>query len=481
MDLRRSLLFAALAVLATACTASPSNGAPAPSPTESTPEAPPVLQQASGPVDPARKLTTAPGGTVTVEVVPQYETVFAGDRTLNVLLRLSGTGDAPAERPPLDLALVIDRSGSMSGDKLRSVKEAALKLLDRLGERDRVSLLSYSSNVQAHTTRLPVDAEGREALRNHILRINSSGMTALGPAMFQALETLGRTDGGDLRLAHVMLLSDGIANVGESRPQILGARAASGFTHGITVSTLGVGLDYNEDLMTRLADQGGGRYHFIRDNTATAQVLDDEMNGLVATVARGVELDLSLLPGVDVAQVFGYPMAKDGNTAHVRVGTLGAGQTREILVRLTLPPGGARHLDLGKLGVRFLDVPADGAARRIDVPLAVATTPDQKLARATERTEVTVRVAELESAAQLETAARAVDRGDFSGASNSLQVAIGQLEEKAKKMPGSKKLRDQLADLKSAEGEIVQAKGSAMARKAYTKKNKAKAYKSRKR
>ena len=205
------------------------------------------------------------------------------------------------------------------------------------------------------------------------------------------------------------------------------------------------------------------------------------MNGLVATVARGVELDLSLLPGVDVAQVFGYPMAKDGNTAHVRVGTLGAGQTREILVRLTLPPGGARHLDLGKLGVRFLDVPADGAARRIDVPLAVATTPDQKLARATERTEVTVRVAELESAAQLETAARAVDRGDFSGASNSLQVAIGQLEEKAKKMPGSKKLRDQLADLKSAEGEIVQAKGSAMARKAYTKKNKAKAYKSRKR
>ena len=480
MNLRRSLIFAALALLTAACTASPSDGAPAPSPAESPPDPPAVLQQAAGPTDPARKLTTAPGGTVTVEVVPQYETVFSGDRTLDVLLRLSGTGDAPAQRPPLDLALVIDRSGSMSGDKLRSVKEAALKLLERLTERDRVSLMSYSSSVETHTTRLPVDAEGREALRNHVLRISSNGMTALGPAMFQALQTLERADGGDLRLAHVMLLSDGIANVGESRPQILGARAAGAFTHGVTVSTLGVGLDYNEDLMTRLADQGGGRYHFIRDNTATAQVLDDEMNGLVATVARRVELDISMLPGVDVAQVFGYPLSKDGRTAHVRVGTLGAGQTREILVRLTLPEGAAKHLDLGKLGVRFMDIPADGVARRIDVPLAVATTPDQKLARATERAEVTVRAAELESAAQLETAARAADRGDFSGASSSLQVAIGSLQKQAQKMPGSQKLRAQLEELKDAEGDIEEAKGSESARKAYTKKYKAKAYKSRK-
>ena len=479
MRAHRWPLFAAAALAIAACNTTPSSGAPVPEPTVPEPAA--VLQQASGPVEPAHKLKTAPGGTVTVEVVPQYETVFAGDRTLNVLLRLTGTGDAPAKRPPLDLALVIDRSGSMTGDKLRSVKEAALKLVERLGDRDRVSLMSYSNEVQSHTTRLPVDAEGREALRRHILGIRSNGMTALGPAMIRALQTLERAEPDGLRLSHVMLLSDGIANVGETSPQTLGVRAASAFTHGVTLSTLGVGLDYNEDLMTRLADQGGGRYHFIKDGAATAQVTDDELNGLVATVARAVEIDLTAPAGVRVEQVFGYPTTTDGTTSHVRVGTLGAGQTREILVRLPLPGDAAEHLDLGKLAVRFSDVPADGVARRIDVPLAVRTTPDQKVARATERTEVTVRVAELLSAAQLEAAARATDRGDYDQATSSLQMAIGQLEQKAKKMPRSRKLKAQLAELKDAEAEVTQARGSAKARKAYTKKYKAKAYKSRKR
>ncbi len=481
MTVRRPLLFATVALLALACTPGASNGAPTPGEPETKNQSPAVLQQATGPLDPAHKLTTAEGGTVTVEVVPQYETVFAGDRSLHVLLRLTGTGDAPAERPPLDLALVLDRSGSMSGDKLRSVKAAALKLLDRLGDHDRVSLMSYSSGVQTHTTRLPVDAAGREILRKHILGIRSNGMTALGPAMIKALSTLRHAERDGLRLAHVILLSDGIANVGESNPEALGRHAASSFMHGITVSTLGVGLDYNEDLMTKLADQGGGRYHFIKDGPATAQVLKDEFNGLVATVARSLELDLAAMPGVHVEQVFGYPMSRDGSTAHVRVGTLGAGQTREILVRLTLPPNAPKHLDLGKLTVRFSDVPADGVNRRIDVPLAVSTTTDAHLARATERTEVTVRVAEIESAAQLETAARAADRGDFAAATSSLQVAIGNLQEKAKKMPRNKKLARQLTVLKDAEGEIAQARSSSSARKAYTKKYKAKAYKSRKR
>ena len=481
MTARRSLPFIAAALLAFACSSTPSNGAPGPIEPGSKNEAPKVLQQATGPVDPARKLTTAEGGTVTVEVIPQYETVFAGDRSLNLLLRLTGTGDAPKERPALDLALVLDRSGSMSGDKLRAVKEAALKLIDRMSDRDRVTLMSYSSSVQTHTTRLPVDAAGREALRNHVLRISSNGMTALGPAMIRALGTLSGAERDGLRLAHVMLLSDGIANVGETNPQTLGRHAAGSFSHGITVTTLGVGLDYNEDLMTKLADQGGGRYHFIKDGEATAAVLDDELNGLVATVARSVELDLSALPGVAVDQVYGYPLARDGSTAHVRVGTLGAGQTREILVRLTLPPSLPKHVDLGKLAVRFSDVNADGINRRIDVPLAVATTPDAGLARATERAEVTVRVAEIESAAQLETAARAADRGDFAAASSSLQVAIGSLKQEAKKRPKNKKIARQLAELQDAEDEIADAKGSSAGRKAYTKKYKAKAYKSRKR
>ncbi len=482
MSLRHLLPITAIAALAACYVPEGGSAEAAPGAQPEVPAEKPVLQQAAGPVEPARKLQTAPGGTVTVEVVPQYDAVFVGDRELNVLLRLTGTGDAPAQRPPLDLALVIDRSGSMSGDKLRSVKEAALKLLQQLGPDDRVSLSTYGSEVTTLTTRLPVDDRGRAVLRDYVLGIRSDGMTALGPAMARALEALeaGVDGGAGSRLAHVLLLSDGIANVGESRPAALGARAAQGFTHGVTVSTLGVGLDYNEDLMTKLADQGGGRYHFVKDDAETAKVLQDEMSGLVATVARSVEVELAAAPGAEVLRVFGYPLTTRDGIAQIRVGTLGAGQTREIVLRMRLPEGGAGTLDLGKLAVRFSDLPADGVARRIDVPVAVRTTHDKAEATASERPEVSVRVAEVESAAQLEMAARAADRGDFAGAGSSLQVAIDDLEKKQAAKP-SPKLARQLMDLKEARGELEEAQQSSAGRKGYTKKFKAKAYKARKR
>ena len=487
----RQLAYVCVLLAAAACSA-PTGGEPA-KPSGGEPVKPvaanapgaegakPVLQQAAGPVEAARKLKTTTGGAVTMEVVPQYETVFTGDRELNVLLRLKGTGDAPKKRPPLDLALVIDRSGSMSGDKLRAVKEASLKLLDRLGPEDRVTLTSYSSDVSTHTTRLSVDDRGKEVLRGHVLGIRSTGMTALGPALIRAVENLGAGGRDDVRTAHVMMLSDGIANVGETKPEVLGRRSALAFNQGITVSTLGVGLDYNEDLMTRLADQGGGRYHFIKDAAATAQVLDDEMNGLVATVARGVEVRVAgATAGVEVVKAFGYPTTKDDGATRVRIGTLGAKQTREVMLRLRLPESAAGTLDVSQFVVRYTDVAADGVERTIDSKLAVKVSADQKVSRGTERAEVTVRVAEVESAAQMEMAARAADRGDFGAANSSLQMAIQDLEQKSRRLP-SPKLKKQIADLKEAQGEVKQARSSASARKAYTKKFKAKAYKARKR
>lgn len=433
------------------------------------------------PAEPVKIATPPPPvGSVGVTVLPQFDRVTAeGLRELNLLVRMEGLGEVTGPRPPVDLALIIDRSGSMSGDKIRDVKTASLKLLDTLQPADTVTLISYSSDVRRHTTRLTV-AEGREMLRNHLLGIESGGGTALGPALMQALDDLEAGLKDDGRLTHALLLSDGLANEGEQRPDVLGARAAKAFTRGISVSTLGVGLDYNEDLMTKLADQGGGRYHFIKDAEAIAGILDDEMKGLVATVARSMQLDLTPTPGTGVAKVFGYPTVRDGVRTTARIGSIGAKQTREVIVRLALPALTTPKVALGTLSVGYSDITADSMPRRVDVPLFVELATDATVMQKSERPEVTVRVAEVEAAERLEVAARAADRGDFAGARGGLQLAIDDLKQKAEKRP-SPKLNAQIAELEEARDEVDEARTSVSSRKAYTKKYKSKAYGTKKR
>ena len=102
---------------------------------------------------------------------------------------------------------------------------------------------------------------------------------------------------------------------------------------------MGVGLDYNEDLMTKLADNGGGRYHFIEKSSAIANVLNDELKGLVATVARNLQLVIKPVRGVRVLKVFGYPAQQNGSAVTSSIGFMGGSQSREVLVRVAIDTG----------------------------------------------------------------------------------------------------------------------------------------------
>jgi len=472
----RHLLLASLTVslsLFTSCQRADSAAQAEPAPGPATPGAGRVLAQPMT----AQPTPAQRAGSVAVTVTPQYDLLPSNARELNLMVRLEGTGDAPATRAPLDLALVIDRSGSMSGDKLSDVKTAALELLETLQPEDTITLVSYSSDVSMHLMRTRADDAGQREARRALLALQARGGTALGPGLFRALEALeGASD--RTRMSHLMLFSDGIANAGEVRPSVLGARAAGAFGAGVSVSTMGVGVDYNEDLMTRLADQGGGRYHFIQDSEAIASILDDEMKGLVATVARGVTMDLTRAEGVGTVRVFGYASEESAGRVHTRVGSLGAGQTRAILVRVDLlSDATADKRPLGHLHIEFDDVSDDGERKSVDVPLSIAHTDDIAAARASEHKDVTVRVAEIESAASMELAAQAAGRGDFGHARNEIAGAIGKLERRRAQAP-SAALDKQIADLREAESEVAGAEGSAEERKVFTKKYKSRAYSS---
>ncbi len=415
-------------------------------------------------------------GPVKVDIVPQYKLVKAGEETtLNLLVRLTADKVESATRSPMDLAIVIDRSGSMRGDKVRQVKQAAMDLISKLNRTDRVTLVTYSSDVMVHDKRLPMDEPGREKLRNKIAILWAGGSTALGPALFDGLEILEKAEREETDIAHVLMFSDGIANVGESRPEVLASRTGKAFANGISVTTLGVGLDYNEDLMTRIADQGGGRYHFIKDAEAIAGVLNDEFGGLSSTVARSMVLTFKGKDGIKLDRVYGYPTWEEDDETRIKVGTLYSGQTREILLRLKVTPAGMEKLALGDLGVKFADLTQGGEKLREEFKLAVDVTDDGGKVKESENTEVTIRVAEVESAEAMDKAARAVDRGDWHAARTIIDNNIGSLRKQAAATP-SAVLDDQLGEMEASAGGLGAAKTSAEERKVFIKRSKAKSY-----
>lgn len=444
--------------------------APAPQP-----EAPVTLPQTSIP-SALVGATTANVGLVRMELLPQYDPLFGGGATdLNVLVRLSAGGQLSPTRPNLDLAIVLDRSGSMAGAKLADAKQAGLELIKLLEPRDRVTLITYDDTVVVNERLRPVDAAGYDALRGALLQVTEGGSTALGPAIIEALSILEPASRGDKDISHVVLLSDGLANVGEQRPDVLGARAAMGFTKGVSTSTLGVGLDYNEDLMTKLADQGGGRYHFIKDSATIPTVLTEELAGLASTVAREVVLTIKNSPAVSGVTAFGYPTeVKDGVT-HVRVGSMRAGQTREIIVRLKVTPTATPTLALGDFGLRFKDTTQDGKLQEGMAALTVKVSNDELAVRQAEHTEVTVRVAEVESAELLEQAARAVEARDYTNARQLLNNNITQTRSKAR-ATNNKKLEMQAVELEEALKQVDKAEVSESEQKNFTKEQKSKSY-----
>jgi len=416
-------------------------------------------------------------GPVTVEVLPNFPVLHSGalPGKLDLLVRLRGDERDQAPRPPLDVAVILDRSGSMSGEKILAVKQAALDLLKELAPTDRISLLSYASDVTVHGERLLADAAGMTLIRQELLPIDATGGTALGPAMIQGLDLLEAAKRPEEVLAHVLLLSDGQANNGETNPDVLGARAAAGFGEGVSISTLGVGLDYNEDLMTKLADQGGGRYHFIQDSQAIPNVLADEMAGLVATVATGMTLELQPADGIKVDTIFGYPTTAEGSLTRARIGALGAGQSRDIIIRLDLPESTGDSIALGVLAIDFSDLTQQGQRAHAELALRVELSADASKALAAENTEVTVRVAEVESAAKLDAASRAVASGDYDGARGLLQEDITRLQLLQKKAP-SEDLSAQIADLEEAHGNVEKAETSQAESQMFQKSAKSKAY-----
>jgi Ca-activated chloride channel homolog len=269
--------------------------------------------------------------------------------------------DGNAPRAPVNVAIVLDRSGSMSGEKLLKAKEAALQAIDRLGPEDIVSVVAYNHTVDVLVPATKV--RDREEIYRKIESLGATGDTALFAGVSKgAREVLKFIDRH--RANRVILLSDGLANVGPSSPGDLGDLGWSLARQGISVTTIGLGEGYNEDLMVALAGQSDGNHAFAENAADLSRIFQAEFGDVLSVIAREVTIRIDCAPGVRPIRVLGRRAEIDGRGIVATLNQMYAAQEKFVLVEIEVPAGSAgQQLEIATVDVRY----ANTVSRTTDV------------------------------------------------------------------------------------------------------------------
>ncbi|MBL9154035.1 MAG: VWA domain-containing protein [Verrucomicrobiales bacterium] len=259
-----------------------------------------------------------------------------GPQEVVVRVELTGHPRDRRARQPMNLAIVLDRSGSMSGAKLEQARQAAEMLVDRLAPDDIFSLVTYDTEVTVLVPPQPI-GQRADAIRRQIRAIEPGGSTAL----YHGVEAGGRQLAeffDEKRINRVLLLSDGIANVGPSSNQEIARLGQSLARQGRSVTTIGLGDDYNEDLMTALAEASDANYYHVADVEALPDVFRRELGELETVIARRLTIDIEFPDGVEPLGILGRGETIAGNRTRIAFNTLAAEQRREVFIACRVDP-----------------------------------------------------------------------------------------------------------------------------------------------
>lgn len=387
------------------------------------------------PVGPVASRGALRAGPLALEaVLGQSQLLRGGDGSLFLDLKLTAA-DVPAsagERRPVDLALVLDVSGSMADDnKITLLRQACLGLASKPGPDDRVAVVSFSDDARLLFPLQGLGDAARPAYEQAIRRLVPCGSTNLSGGLEAGaaeLRRAGRT-GAARRL---LLLTDGIANRGITDPNGLGNLAARLGTEGFSVSTVGLGLDYNAGLLSSLGDKGGGHYFYVDAAEKIAAVYASELEGLRALAAKNVRLALQPAPGVRIVQVVSWPCdaGPDGKT-QVTIGDVEAGRASKIVVQLEVPTSSgcmtaegtsvayASIADVVAVGLQGEEARTGETLRPAPLALAVGITEDRAAADASVALDVQKDLVNARVAAELSQARHAAEQGRLDEAKRS--------------------------------------------------------------
>ena len=241
-------------------------------------------------------------------------------------------------RKPVNLAIVLDRSGSMSGEKLRVAKAAVEEAIGRLQPEDRFSVVVYDDQIDVVIESTTASHESRRAAVDRLREIEARGSTNLGEGWLRGCEQIARrlAEGGVNRC---LLLTDGLANVGITDADELARHATELRARSVSTSTFGVGNDFDEHLLQAIADAGGGHFYYIADAPQIRDAITSEVGETLEVVARDVALEITARDDIRVEAISPYRVTGGGNRTFVHLGELVSEQVLEVVLRLSFPYG----------------------------------------------------------------------------------------------------------------------------------------------
>lgn len=358
------------------------------------------------------------------------------------------------ERIPLNICMVIDKSGSMeSENKLENVKKAALFVIDHLKPTDFFSVITYDTHV--YTTIPATQVHDKTELRTIIDRIVSGSSTNLSGGMMEGYaQVLKNYKSGMVN--RVLLLSDGLANAGITNPMQLKKIATEKNSQSLTLSTFGVGTDFNEDLMTTLAEFGGGNYYFISNPDDISTIFSQELLGLLSVVAQNVEIDFQPAPAVQLLQTFGYQSQQTGNQIIVKLNDIFSEEEKTVLFKLKTPVETATDFKIGDLKVVYDDVILKNERVEKSFSPVLTFTHDKNLIVSGSNRLVKENMALFESTLMLDEAITSVDQREFEKAKSINSLNLSFLQQQLAHN-SSKRLKQQVLDVMKYESKTKQA------------------------
>ncbi len=370
-----------------------------------------------------------------------------GEVLLNT--KIIGSEAPIVDRAPVNLVLVIDRSGSMSEKgKIEYAKEAAKQIISGLGPKDRLSVVAYSTDVELlFPIQFLNNKERATSVVNSLYPTDStnlSGGLITGIGQLDKLERKGYIN-------RVILLSDGLANYGITDMGQLIKIASQAAEKGIHVTTMGLGVNYDENIMMNLAEYGAGNYYFVESPSQLAGIFDREFGQLASTVAKDPVFTLTLAPGVSVNDVYGYAYetTKDGKV-RIKLGDFYGGQERNIVVKLKAPVGKTGESPLATARLEYGDVLGDDGAISHEQEIKYEVTEDAELVAEKENDEVTTRGVSVDAAAQYYEAATAYEKGDQEEALGHMNAAMRRVQKLKNSSPNNPEILKQEAEIREA-------------------------------
>lgn len=334
---------------------------------------------------------------------------------------------APGQDIPMNIAIVIDRSGSMSGQKIHNARQAAKYIVDQLDGNDYLSIVMYDQVVEVVYPSGRV--ENREQIKSRIDRITDRGSTNLMGGALKGYDEVKRNFRSGY-INRVLLLSDGLANEGITSPSEIERIVRRKNTEdGISISTFGVGNDYNEDLMTAMAETGTGNYYFISRPQDIAGIFQKELNGLKDVVAQEAELEIRLPEFVNIDKVYGPKFSQEGRKLRIRFHDLFAHETKGVLIRYTVD---ANRNTPVRFDARLSYRPAQlDASRALSLNSRSDYTDSRGLYNEHFSEWVSAQVALYESNERLERAMKEVDKGNYQEAKKMVKENKDYMKSKA--------------------------------------------------